>query len=799
MQALRCRSHELQAVLYPHWESALARRAQILQMLHRHLRIPQRCIHHVASHVPRPSVSRCQVSSLEVHSEVSQVPSLSAAPSPEVSQLRSQLALLQAENEALKQELAALKAASAATLSPMCPDGVQAGGAAATASPAAPAPEGPSAGAGAALVRPRLLPSNLQDIAALAALPAADVEALLAEGIAWPAAGERFWERSPRHQPFPLQLQDSVRVAVERDTRTLQVVHITAELAPIGKVGGLGDVVSGLSKACIARGHAVSVIMPFYESLDQKQIEGLKHEMDIDVPKGYVWDGEMRVGALRTSVFQGRVAGVPVYLLRPTDWGACNIFKGGAIYRGSYDEREAYLYMCRASLEFLKCSQQQPHIIQVHDWHAAAVPLLYWEVSLALQLVIGCAEPRVEAAGGEARLGLPGPTAAVPLPLPLPLPLLLAPSAGADYVAGCWLLVTQQAPPPPPLLLLQAYHAEGLWRPRIVLTIHNLDNTGEVRQDEFAFTGLPGEQFAQLDKALDERTIGHNPERLNLMKGGVVYSNAVTTVSPTYASDIVNAGAGGFLRPVFNQEHIKLKFSGILNGVDAEDWDPSRDPLLPANYSADLPAGKALCKAFLQQGLGLAVDPLKPLIAVVSRLVGQKNPGLMLAAALRAKETGAQFVLLGSGGQDAGLKRLAEGEVKGHPDVRILIMYSERLSHMIYAAADYVLVPSNFEPCGLTQLIAMRYGALPVVRRTGGLADTVRDLDTWQGPGAANGFTFDGADAGSLHAALDRAVALYRTQPQRWLQVSQQNMRADVSWALPAKEYVALYNSIAQF
>ncbi|KAJ9511717.1 hypothetical protein QJQ45_022591 [Haematococcus lacustris] len=675
-----------------------------------------------------------------------------AAPSPEVSQLRSQLALLQAENEALKQELAALKAASAA-----------AGGAAATAIPAAPAPEASSAGAGAALVRPRPLPSNLQDIAALAALPAADVE-----------------------------LQDSVRVAVERDTRTLHVVHITAELAPIGKVGGLGDVVSGLSKACIARGHAVSVIMPFYESLDQKQIEGLKHEMDIDVPKGYVWDGEMRVGALRTSVFQGRVAGVPVYLLRPTDWGACNIFKGGAIYRGSYDEREAYLYMCRASLEFLKCSQQQPHIIQVHDWHAAAVPLLYWEVSLALQLVIGCAEPRVEAAGGEARLGLPGPTAAVPLPLPLPLllalalalltmqlplPLLLAPSAAADY----------------------AYHAEGLWRPRIVLTIHNLDNTGEVRQDEFAFTGLPGEQFAQLDKALDERTIGHNPERLNLMKGGVVYSNAVTTVSPTYASDIVNAGAGGFLRPVFNQEHIKLKFSGILNGVDAEDWDPSRDPLLPANYSADLPAGKALCKAFLQQGLGLAVDPRKPLIAVVSRLVGQKNPGLMLAAALRAKETGAQFVLLGSGGQDAGLKRLAEGELKDHPDVRILIMYSERLSHMIYAAADYVLVPSNFEPCGLTQLIAMRYGALPVVRRTGGLADTVRDLDAWQGPGAANGFTFDGADAGSLYTALDRAVALYRTQPQRWQQVSQQNMRADVSWALPAKEYVALYNSIAQF
>mmetsp|Transcript_9372 Transcript_9372/g.23219 ORF Transcript_9372/g.23219 Transcript_9372/m.23219 type:complete len:657 (-) Transcript_9372:563-2533(-) len=554
-------------------------------------------------------------------------------------------------------------------------------------------------------------------------MPASELRDMLTHGINWPTPGERFWERSPRNTPFPLQLEDSVRIPKERDAQALHIVHISAELAPIGKVGGLGDVVSGLSKACLERGHNVAVIMPFYESLDQKQIEGLKHEMDIDVPKGYVWDGEMRVGSLRTSVFWGRVGGVPVYLLRPTDWGSCNIFKGGRIYGGSYDEREAYLYMCRAALEFLKVSGQQPHIIQVHDWHAAAVPLLYW-----------------------------------------------------DY-----------------------YHAEGLHRPRVVLTIHNMDNTGEVRQDEFAYTGVHGEVFAQLDKALDERTIGHNPERLNLMKGGVIYSNAVTTVSPTYASDIVNAGAGGFLRPVFNQDFVKDKFRGILNGVDAVDWDPSKDPLLPANYNADLRAGKAACKEFLQRGLGMAVDPAKPLVAVVSRLVNQKNPGLMEAAAFRCRDMGAQFVLLGSGGQDGGLKRAAAGELKDHPDVRIMIMYSERLSHMIYAAADVVLVPSNFEPCGLTQMIAMRYGALPVVRRTGGLADTVRDMDNWSGPEEErNGWTFDGADAGSMNGALDRAIRLFKEQPQRWAELSERVMRADVSWALPAKEYVALYRSIAQ-
>lgn len=560
------------------------------------------------------------------------------------------------------------------------------------------------------------------DLEGLATLEVPVINEALAMGINWPKANERFWERAPRSEPFPLQLQDSAAVPQERDARPLQIMHIAAELAPIGKVGGLGDVVAGLSKACLDRGHDVSVIMPFYESLDQKQIDGLKHEMDIDVPKGYLWDGEMRVGSLRTSVFSGRVAGVPVHLIRPTDWGSCNLFKGGRIYGGSYDDREAYLYMCRAALEYMKCSGQQPHIIQVHDWHTAAVPLLYWE----------------------------------------------------------------------------AYHGDGLPRPRIVLTIHNLDNTGECRQDEFYYTGLPGEPFATADKALDERTIGHNPERINLMKGGIIYSNAVTTVSPTYASDITNAGAGGFLKPIFGQDHVRAKFQGILNGVDASDWNPAADPLLPANFNAQLPAGKALCKEFLQKGLGLEVDPTKPIVAVVSRLVNQKNPGLMAAAAMRCRDNGAQFVLLGSGGQDGGLKKMAENELKDHPSVRVLIMYSERLAHMIYAASDIVLVPSNFEPCGLTQMLAMRYGALPCVRRTGGLADTVRDVDTSKAPEEErNGFSFDGTDANSLHGALDRAVALFKDDPERWRELSLRNMAADVSWARPAKEYVDLYNKIA--
>ncbi|KAG2494247.1 hypothetical protein HYH03_007602 [Edaphochlamys debaryana] len=541
-------------------------------------------------------------------------------------------------------------------------------------------------------------------------------------GILWPKPGEAFWERAPRTEPAPLEGGAADPPVVERDAQAQHIIHITAEMAPIAKVGGLGDVVTGLAKAALARGHFVTVMLPFYECLPKGQIEGLKHEMDIEVPKGYRWDGEIMVGSLKTSVFWGRVQGCPVFLLKPADDTNCNIFRGGRIYGGSYNEMEAYLYFCRACLEYLRVSNQHPHVLQLHDWHAAAASLLYWDV----------------------------------------------------------------------------YNPSGASRTRVMLTIHNMDNTGECRQDEFSFTGVPGEAFATIDKALDERTIGHNPERLNLMKGGIVYANAVTTVSPTYAREVMTGGAAGWLRNTFARPELSDKFYGILNGIDTEEWNPATDPLLAANFDADRPAGKALCKRFLQEGLGLEVDPKKPLVAVVSRLVPQKGIHLIKAALFRTVERGGQFVLLGSGHSDPVFRGLAEGQFKDHPNCRLKIMYSERLAHQIYAAADVVVVPSMFEPCGLTQMIALRYGAVPLVRRTGGLADTVFDLDhAPPGSGARNGFTFDGADDPSLHGALDRALELYAAQPSRWAALAQDNMRLDVSWGKSAKSYVDVYRSIS--
>ncbi|GMH38139.1 hypothetical protein BSKO_06023 [Bryopsis sp. KO-2023] len=553
--------------------------------------------------------------------------------------------------------------------------------------------------------------------------PKADQVEISSSGdeIRWPTPDESppFWERPARtNAPDVSQNGSSEIVKTQGDSRDLYVMHITAEMAPIAKVGGLGDVVTGLARACLARGHHVEVVLPYYECLPEASIENLEHEVDFDCPKSRFWDGEWQEHSLKTSIWKGKIAGVQVFLVRP-DWDSCNIFRGGRIYGGSYNELEAYLYFCRASLEFMKTTFRQPHILHIHEWQASAVALLYWE----------------------------------------------------------------------------KYTNEGLNLSRIVLTIHNMDNSGECSQDEFMASGIHGNRFATVDKALDERTIGHNPERLNLLKGGIVYSSAVTTVSPTYADEILSGGAAGWLRGTLAKSEIRSKFKGVLNGIDTDEWHPALDPVLPVNFNSKSPQGKAQCKEYLQKGLGLSVDADKPLVVCVTRLVPQKGVHLIVHAVHRSKELGGQMVLLGTGHADGDFRAMADGQYKTDPDIRLLLLYSEPLAHLIYAAADFVLVPSMFEPCGLTQMIAMRYGALPIVRRTGGLADTVIDLDAGDG----NGFVFDGVDEGSLDRSLTRAFGVFRDDREKFNQVSHKNMDLDFSWEKSAASYVQTYESVTAF
>jgi starch synthase len=264
-------------------------------------------------------------------------------------------------------------------------------------------------------------------------------------------------------------------------------------------VGGLGDVVTGLARAHSLAGHNVEVVLPFYSSLAPSDIENLTHVMDFGVPKGREkeWDGvkTMENFTVQTAMYTGKIDGCDVILLKPASTENSNIFVGNKIYGGSYNELEAYLYFCRASLEMLRATGRDPNVIHVHEWQCSAVAMLYWDV----------------------------------------------------------------------------YHAEGmLHNAKVMLTIHNMDNTGECRQEEFIATGVQGESFNTLEKAMDERTIGHNPERMCLLKGAIVYSNFVTTVSPTYAADALRGG-GGFLAKTLMAS--RGKFMGVLNGVDEKLWD----------------------------------------------------------------------------------------------------------------------------------------------------------------------------------------------------------------------------------
>jgi starch synthase len=229
---------------------------------------------------------------------------------------------------------------------------------------------------------------------------------------------------------------------------------------------------------------------------------------------------------------------------------------------------------------------------------------------------------------------------------------------------------------------------------------------------------------------------------------------------------------------------------GILNGVDTQLWNPAADMRLEATYDADDISGKASCKAALQGDLGLPVKPGPPLCGMISRLVPQKGVDLLLAMAPRLLRSDVQLAVVGTGDRDLadGLSRLASR----YPDkVAFRGVLDEKVSHRFYAGCDLILVPSRFEPCGLSQLLAMRYGAVPVARRTGGLADTVVDLDRNLETG--NGFVFGSVDAVDLLGATLRGVASYSAS-REWSDLVRRVMRTDVSWDRSAKQYLIVYS-----
>ncbi|KAK9097660.1 hypothetical protein Syun_024705 [Stephania yunnanensis] len=260
--------------------------------------------------------------------------------------------------------------------------------------------------------------------------------------INWPSPNDDipFWKKEFPPWDAGSEHNDEIK---EKDADLMHVIHVTAEMAPVAKVGGLGDVVTGLSRACVSRGHKVEIMLPFYECIQKKQINDLK----LLTSYNSYFDGSW----LSVNAYQGTVSGISVILIEPQN----HFFKGPSVYGGSYNELEAYLFFSRACLEWMQVTGSQPDIIHVHEWQTGGLPLLYWDM----------------------------------------------------------------------------YHSLSLKKPRLILTIHNLEHYGECSKEQLSKCGLDGSLYGTIEKAVDDRTIGHNPERLSLLKGGIVYSNAIVCIT----------------------------------------------------------------------------------------------------------------------------------------------------------------------------------------------------------------------------------------------------------------------------
>jgi starch synthase len=323
---------------------------------------------------------------------------------------------------------------------------------------------------------------------------------------------------------------------------------------------------------------------------------------------------------------------------------------------------------------------------------------------------------------------------------------------------------------------------------RTLFTIHNIAYQGIFWHLDMPLLGLDWKLFN--DRQLEFH--GH----LNFLKAGIVFSDFISTVSPTYAREIQTPYYGYGLHGLLIEQQDRL--CGIVNGADYRTWDPATDRHLPAHYdAAHLEPGKPACKAKLQAEQELAVDPRAPLLGVVARLVEQKGIDLILEAAPDFLGRGAQLVLLGEGAPTYH-QRLEELRARFPDRVRLTFGFKEPLAHRIEAGADMFLMPSFYEPSGLNQLYSMRYGTPPIVRATGGLADTVTDTTpATLAAGTATGFRFAAYGGWALRDTVSRAIDLYRNDPAAWRQVMVNGMRQDWSWDRSAAEYEKLYRRLS--
>ena len=328
--------------------------------------------------------------------------------------------------------------------------------------------------------------------------------------------------------------------------------------------------------------------------------------------------------------------------------------------------------------------------------------------------------------------------------------------------------------------VLKSREAEFYKDMKSVLSIHNIEFQGKFNPYEM------GNLFGLENKYFD--ALIYNGD-LNLLKGAIQLADRVNTVSETYAREILDPYFSYGLDKILNVEQGKLR--GILNGIDVDKFNPKTDPMIPVNYDLKTFEDKVQNKLAFQKEMDLEVNADIPLIGMVTRLTHQKGIDLILQASEEILKTGAQLVILGTGDAhyESALRSL---EHYRHDRVRSILLFSNEMSAKIYAASDLFLMPSKTEPCGLSQLISMRYGTVPVVHRVGGLRDTVIPFTGVEG----NGFTFESFQAGDMMDAIYRALTCFYQSPDEWKQIIKNNLQKDVSWEQSAKKYLDLYHEV---
>jgi len=487
----------------------------------------------------------------------------------------------------------------------------------------------------------------------------------------------------------------------------MYIMMVASECAPVAKVGGLGDVVSGLGRELHARGHQVEIVLPKYDCMRYDLIQDLHIAyQDLWVP----WYG----AAIHCTVWTGQVHELRCFFIEPHSQD--NFFNRHAYY-GFADENLRYAFFSKATLEFLLKSQTRPDILHCHDWQTGLLPVMLYEI----------------------------------------------------------------------------YQQQGMNTQRVCYTIHNFRHQGIGSEAILWATGLGRPAYYLHPDRLGDN---FNPQAINYMKAGIVYSNHITTVSPRHAWEARHTGQGYGLGHTLHCH--QDKFSGILNGLDYDYWNPATDPHIASHYHHDQPDGKYCNKAALRERLLLSQD-FKPLIAYVGRLDTQKGLPLIRHALHYSLAHGAQFVLLGAS-PEIGINDefwQLKHQLNDDPNCHLEIGFDEELAHLIYAASDLIVVPSLYEPCGLTQMIALRYGSVPIVRAVGGLADSVFDWNHAERPQAErNGYVFYDSDETGLESAMHRAIGLWNSSPEQFRQLLVNGMRCDYSWQQSASHYLELYEHI---